>query len=134
MALWGFPIATGIPFPTKKVVRWVRTGGWVRVVVVWVPRKGPHNKAEQRRSTWLVIWAQASMSGPKVTMSAEVPKKRQTILGRVSSVFTSIFGSKAEEAPPSFDISTPYNFKHVQHVKADPHSSTGFSVSDVFLA
>jgi P21-Rho-binding domain len=26
------------------------------------------------------------------------------------------------------NISNPYNFQHVQHVQADPHSSTGFSV------
>jgi hypothetical protein len=26
------------------------------------------------------------------------------------------------------EISTPFNFQHIQHVKADPHTSTGFAV------
>ncbi len=72
------------------------------------------------------------MSGGKVALTAAPPKKRQTILGRVSSVFSSFFGAGEEEPEPTFEISTPYNFKHVQHVKADPHSSTGFSVSVLF--
>lgn len=36
------------------------------------------------------------------------------------------FGS-SEPAGMDLNISSPYNFKHEQHVKADPHSSTGFS-------
>lgn len=33
--------------------------------------------------------------------------------------------SEEEEAP--LEISSPYNFQHIQHVKADPHTSTGFA-------
>ena len=53
--------------------------------------------------------------------------KRKTILGRIGNVFSGMFGASEEEEEPNFDISTPYNFQHVQHVKADPRSSTGFS-------
>jgi serine/threonine protein kinase len=45
----------------------------------------------------------------------------------MASAFSGMFGSREEEEEPDFEISTPYNFQHIQHVKADPHSSTGFS-------
>ena len=35
--------------------------------------------------------------------------------------------ASSEPKEMSFEVSTPYNFKHVNHVKADPRSSTGFS-------
>lgn len=38
-----------------------------------------------------------------------------------------MFGGDSEPATPTFEISSPYNFKHHAHVQIDPHSSTGFS-------
>ncbi len=54
---------------------------------------------------------------------------KPSMFRRLSNAISSVF-KRAEEPEPKFEISTPYNFKHVQHVKTDPHSSTGFSVSE----
>ena len=37
------------------------------------------------------------------------------------------------DSPPRFEVSSPYNFQHIQHAEADPNSSTGFVVSDMLL-
>lgn len=44
---------------------------------------------------------------------------------RVSAFFAKLFSEDEEPAP--MEIGTPYNFQHIQHVKADPHTSTGFA-------
>lgn len=43
---------------------------------------------------------------------------------KVSDLFTKLVLSE----PAAMEIGTPYNVQHVQHVQADAHSSTGFSV------
>ncbi len=63
----------------------------------------------------------------KVQLNAEETKK-PSVFRRISKAFSTVFKGRAEEPEPVFEISAPYNFKHVQHVKTDPHSSTGFSV------
>lgn len=45
---------------------------------------------------------------------------------RFSGFITKLLYS--EEEPPPMEIGTPFNFQHIQHVKADPHTSTGFAV------
>lgn len=48
-----------------------------------------------------------------------------------SSIMDTIFKafSRGEEpASAPVEISTPYNFKHLQHVQIDNRTSTGFSV------
>jgi hypothetical protein len=39
-----------------------------------------------------------------------------------------LFKDKSKDGSEIKSISQPYNFQHVQHVQADPHTSTGFSV------
>jgi len=68
------------------------------------------------------------MSKSHDASAGEAPPK-QSVFRRISKLFTSAF-KREEEPEPVFEISAPYNFKHLQHVKADPHSSTGFSVSE----
>jgi hypothetical protein len=43
---------------------------------------------------------------------------------KVSNLFTKLVLSEQT----AIEIGTPYNVQHVQHVQADAHSSTGFSV------
>jgi hypothetical protein len=43
--------------------------------------------------------------------------------------FRSSIRSMFVNAPPNFEISSPYNFQHVQHAVPDPQSATGFVVS-----
>lgn len=66
--------------------------------------------------------------------SKEAPAKSAKepgLLTRVGRRMTEIIQNMTtiEEAPPPppMEIGTPYNFQHVQHAQADPHSSTGFS-------
>jgi hypothetical protein len=40
-----------------------------------------------------------------------------------------MFQKDKDKIGPIKNISQPYNFQHVQHVKADPHTSTGFTVT-----
>lgn len=44
----------------------------------------------------------------------------------VANIFKVFSRSEPQEAPP-LEISTPYNFKHLQHVQIDARTSTGFS-------
>ena len=48
---------------------------------------------------------------------------------RMTEVFQKMTTSEEAPPPPPMEIGTPYNFQHIQHAKADPHTSTGFSVS-----
>lgn len=52
-------------------------------------------------------------------------------MGRRLSKFISELVSPEDEPAPPMEIGSPYNFQHNQHVRPDPHSSTGFSV-DLF--
>lgn len=63
-------------------------------------------------------------------MSSDSSKKKN-IFSRVTTSILNVFGVDDNEEP-TFEISKPFNFKHTTHVQADPHSSTGFSVSDLF--
>jgi hypothetical protein len=49
-------------------------------------------------------------------------------MGRRLSKFISELVSTEDETPPPMEIGSPYNFQHNQHVRPDPHSSTGFTV------
>lgn len=51
---------------------------------------------------------------------------------RVSGFFTKMLYSEDPE-PSVMEIGTPYNFQHIQHVRPDAHTSTGFSVSFLFF-
>ena len=67
-------------------------------------------------------------------MPAAVPgepaPRPKSIFLRMGSAIKRAFAAPEENLqPPSFEISEPYNFQHVRHVKMDPHSSTGFTVS-----
>jgi hypothetical protein len=53
---------------------------------------------------------------------------RKSVFQKVTSAIKNVFGGE-DAAEPTFEISAPFNFKHTHHVQADPHSSTGFSVS-----
>lgn len=46
---------------------------------------------------------------------------------RVSNFFKAIFHDEDAPPPPPMEIGAPYNFQHTQHVRVDPHTSTGFS-------
>ena len=46
---------------------------------------------------------------------------------RVSGFITKLLSSD-EPLPVAMEIGTPYNFQHIQHVRPDAHTSTGFSV------
>lgn len=46
---------------------------------------------------------------------------------RMTAVFQKMTSSEEPPPPPPMEIGTPYNFQHIQHAKADPHTSTGFS-------
>jgi hypothetical protein len=63
-------------------------------------------------------------------------KPKETIVKgigrRVSGFFMKFLGSEEEPSAP-MEIGTPYNFQHIQHVKADPHTSTGFAVSGLHI-
>jgi hypothetical protein len=61
-----------------------------------------------------------------VYVDSDVKKGLKEIGKRMSDLFTKLVLRPEEEVP--MEISSPYNFKHVQHVKADPHTSTGFTV------
>jgi hypothetical protein len=50
-------------------------------------------------------------------------------MGRRFSGFITKFLFSEDEPATQMEIGTPYNFQHIQHVKADPHTSTGFAVS-----
>ena len=54
------------------------------------------------------------------------PGRKGSIMANIFKVFSS---SQQDTAAP-VEISTPYNFKHVQHVQIDARTSTGFSVSN----
>ena len=60
--------------------------------------------------------------------SADVKSNKKGLKGfgqKMSDLFTKLVLGEPE---PEIEIGAPYNFQHVQHVQADPHSSTGFSV------
>lgn len=48
---------------------------------------------------------------------------------RMTEVIHKMTTTEEPPPPPPMEIGTPYNFQHIQHAKADPHTSTGFSVS-----
>lgn len=50
---------------------------------------------------------------------------------KMSSLFTKLVLGDSK-AP--MEIGAPYNVQHVQHVQADPHTSTGFTVSAMIFA
>jgi hypothetical protein len=56
--------------------------------------------------------------------------RRKTVFSKVLGSIKGVFGSSPakEEVKVAMQISSPYNFKHIGHVRPDPHSSTGFSV------
>lgn len=56
---------------------------------------------------------------------------KPNIFSRITSTFKSVFSGQEEQNDVPMEISAPYNFRHVQHVRVDPRSSTGFSVSDI---
>lgn len=59
--------------------------------------------------------------------SADVKTNKKGLKGfgqKMSDLFTKLVLGEPE---PEIEIGAPYNFQHVQHVQADPHSSTGFS-------
>jgi hypothetical protein len=63
-------------------------------------------------------------------------KLQPGLLAKMGSAFRRIFsgGSTPEaEEEVKFEISKPVGFRHVTKVKADPHSSTGFTVSTSFV-
>ena len=51
-------------------------------------------------------------------------EKKKSIFSRMAESFTSMFTSEPE---PEFEISKPYDFKHLEHAKVDENSPTGFS-------
>jgi hypothetical protein len=61
-------------------------------------------------------------------------EKHGSLLSRVGRRMTEVIHkmTTADEGvpPPPMEIGTPYNFQHIQHAKADPHTSTGFSVGN----
>jgi hypothetical protein len=56
--------------------------------------------------------------------SAAPAAKKNSIMDTIFKAF-----SRGEEPAAPVEISTPYNFKHLQHVQIDARTSTGFSVS-----
>lgn len=46
---------------------------------------------------------------------------------RVTEVFQKMTMTEETPPPAPLEIGTPYNFQHIQHAKADPRTSTGFS-------
>jgi len=47
----------------------------------------------------------------------------------MTGVLNSLIKGKDTPAHAPMEIGTPFNFQHVHNVRADPRSSTGFSVS-----
>eukprot|EP01036_Dinobryon_divergens_P032555 gene32555-42171_t len=45
----------------------------------------------------------------------------------MTSAIINAFSDSSANEVENFEISSPYNFKVLHHVQADPHSSTGFS-------
>mmetsp|Transcript_28101 Transcript_28101/g.47283 ORF Transcript_28101/g.47283 Transcript_28101/m.47283 type:complete len:92 (+) Transcript_28101:99-374(+) len=60
-----------------------------------------------------------------VVQVMQVNSQCRSVFKYISTSFRNLFS----ESSPSFEISTPYNFQHVQHVEVDPQSPTGFVVS-----
>jgi hypothetical protein len=54
------------------------------------------------------------------------------IFTKMISTVKSVFKTDNDETA-TMEISSPYNFQHVDHVRPDPRSSTGFSVLYLFL-
>lgn len=55
--------------------------------------------------------------------AAPASTKKASIMDTIFKAF-----SRDEPAAAPVEISTPYNFKHLQHVQIDSRTSTGFSV------
>ena len=65
--------------------------------------------------------------------SGEAPRKvekKRSLLNKIGDALKDlklVFKGDVEEESETLEISAPYNFEHVHHVKGDPRSSTGFS-------
>ena len=75
---------------------------------------------------------------PKHDKEKEAGAGGKSLLSRVGRRMTEVIHkmTTVDEAPPPppMEIGTPYNFQHIQHAKADPHTSTGFSVNHIDLS
>jgi hypothetical protein len=72
------------------------------------------------------------MAAPRKASVAGAPagQRRKSVFERITGALG--IGS-TEEEEPEFTVSEPFNFKQLTHVKADPRSSTGFSVRSPFF-
>ena len=80
-------------------------------------------------------WNLFSITESNHSNKSETPKDEssgKSVLSRVgrrvTEVFQKITMTEETTPPPPMEIGTPYNFQHIQHAKADPRTSTGFSV------
>jgi hypothetical protein len=64
----------------------------------------------------------------RCVQTQEDRQKRKSVFGRVIGTIGSIFSPKQDDVG-TMVISAPYNFKHVNHVRPNPRTSTGFDVS-----
>ena len=65
------------------------------------------------------------MAARKASVAGSGGSRRKSVFERITGALG--LGT-TEEVEEEFTVSEPFNFKQLTHVKADPHSSTGFSV------